>query len=79
MAAWTSHRTVLNTGQSLRHSCDTHIQLQPTLDVSSRIRTLFSTKAGLELVGRERQHGVIASNVLEELGGTWVMPKIEVA
>jgi hypothetical protein len=34
---------------------------------------------GSELAGRGCQRGVVASNVLEELGGTWILPEIEVA
>jgi hypothetical protein len=31
-----------------------------------------------ELARHESQHGVVASNVLKELGGTWILPEIEV-
>lgn len=39
-------KTLADVFEAQQPSCDTYIQLQPTLDVSSRIRTLSTTKAG---------------------------------
>jgi len=33
---------------------------------------------GFELAGRERQRGVVPSNVVEKLRGTWILPEIEI-